>query len=380
MKCIMFAFCILLTFSIIFALEPAKASLEPLPELRGDEKLESHEIIPYLGGRQSPGDIIGITYYDYQASGSFGQRIMVDKNDQAHINWMLRDAANVNRYCAWNARYVDGSYYGETQASPSWSGYVQLDITRDIDPDEQRTVICYHYNHGSGYYSWIDIDGGQLWGTWPNYPQSPEVADHTYPYIAVANNNNIIMATGDLNEDMLHLYLTVDQGSTWTSVGDVDSCASWSQFLRSSLNPGSNKVVFVWTQFITDTLAGGQIDNDVCYMLSTDGGVTWDTPVNITNYQPNDSVRAYCNVNAVFDRDDSLHIAWAGRKVTDNYYQASKIFHWCETSDTVTIVSSPSMHYNEPGGWWITVPGAGDPGDWRMPADQPQLMVDRAAD
>ena len=38
------------------------------------------------------------------------------------------------------------------------------------------------------------------------------------------------------------------------------------------------------------------------------------------------------------------------------------------------------MHYNEPGGWWITVPGAGDPGDWRMPADQPQLMVDRYYD
>lgn len=368
---------ILLPFTIVFALEPAKVSLEPLPKLVGDEALETNAIIPHFDMQQYWGDIIGTTYYDYQANGSFGQRIMVDKNDQAHINWMKMDGGQVNRYCAWNARYVDSTYYGETQASPSWSGYVQLDITRDTNPDEQRTVIAYNYNPGPARYSWIDIDAGQIWGAWPNNPRSPEVAEHIWPYIAVANNNNIIMATGDYNENMLHLYVTIDQGSTWTFVTDIDSCATLSQFLRSSLNPGSNKVVFVWTQFITDTVSAGQLDNDVYYMLSNDGGVTWDTPVNVTSYQPSDSVRAYCNVNAVFDRADNLHIAWAGRKVTDNYYQASKIFHWCESSNTITVVSQPSNYYNEPGGWWINVTGAGDFGAWRMPADQPQLMLDR---
>ncbi|MGB3341240.1 MAG: T9SS type A sorting domain-containing protein [bacterium] len=377
MKYIIVFYCILFSFTAIFALEPAKANLEALPKKAGDEVSRTNNIIPYLDDQPGPGDIIGTTYCDYQANGSFGQRIMVDKNDQAHINWMKMDGGQVNRYCAWNARYVDSNYYGETQASPSWSGYVQLDITKDIDPDDQRTVIAYNYNPGPERYSWIDIDGGQIWGTWPNDPQSPEVAEHIWPYIAVANNNNIIMATGDYNENMLHLYVTADQGSTWTFITDIDSCATLSQFLRSSLNPGSNKVVFVWTQSITDTVSAGQLDNDVYYMLSNDGGVTWDAPVNITNYQPSDSVRAYCNVNAVFDRGDNLHIAWAGRKVTDNYYQASKIFHWYETNNTITVISSPSYFYNEPGGWWITVTGAGDFGAWRMPADQPQLMLDR---
>ena len=160
-----------------------------------------------------------------QARPGFGQRIMIDKNNQAHIDWMKMDGAQSSRFCAWNARYIDGSYFGETQASNSWSGYVQLDVTRDTDPDSQRTVICYHYNPGSGYYSWIDIDAGNLWGAWPNNPRTPGVADHIWPYIAVANNNNIVMATGDHGANMLHLYLTIDQGNTWTSIADFDSCA-----------------------------------------------------------------------------------------------------------------------------------------------------------
>jgi Neuraminidase (sialidase) len=179
---------------------------------------------------------------------------------------------------------------------------------------------------------------------------------------------------------MHHLYLTTDEGISWSYIGGFDSCATLSQFVRASENPGSNKVVFVNTSFITDTIANGQLDNNVWYMLSTDGGVTWGSRINITSYQPSDSIRAYCNVNAIFDNNDDLHIAWAGRKVTNNYYEASKIFHWDEVSDTITIVSSPPGPYPTPGGWWITVTGAGDPGAWRMPADQPQLIVDTNGD
>ena len=328
-----------------------------------------------LNGQQSPGDSIGTTWYDFQANGSFGQRIDVDDLRQAHIIWMLMDAASTWRYIAWNIRYSDGSYYGQTSASPSWSGYGQMDITRDLDPYMQRTVIAYHYNPGGGYYSWIDIDGGNAWGTWPNNMQTPAVNNHIWPYVAAANNNNIILATGDYSGNNNHLHLTTDFGASWSYVTEFDSCATLSQFVRASENTGSNKVVFVHTQFIVDTMAAGTIDNDVYYLLSSDGGITWGPHINITNYQPTDSVRAYCNVNAIFDDNDDLHIAWAGRKVTDNYYEVSKIFHWDELNDTISLVNSPSIYYNEPGGWWI--PGSiGYPGAWRMPADQPQLVFD----
>ena len=371
--------CIIICLTFVFANGPRTASHKPLPKLRGDEKINCNKVnisYPNILSRGREEVIIGTTVYDFQASGGFGQRITLDSDLQAHMNWMRMDMGQTNRFCAWNARRSDSSYYGETQASPSWSGYVQLDVTRDVDPNNQRTVIAYHYNPGSAYYCYIDIDAGNLWGAWGSNPCTPGVPGHICPYVAVANNGNIIMATGAMNEDMLHLYVTSDEGNSWTSIADFDSCACLSQFLRSSINSWSNQVVFVWTQFITDTIASGQMDNDVWYMLSEDGGITWGQPVNITNYQSTDSVRAYSNVNAIFDRSDNLHIAWAGRKVTDNYYEASKIFHWDEVSNSISIVSSPSIYYNEPGGWWIATATSAVPGAWRLPADQPQLSVE----
>ncbi len=355
----------------------------PYPMLRGDEVVYGCPI-PYLGGSRSPGDQIGTTYYDWQTGGSFGQRIDVDDNFQAHIDWMKMDGGQTTRNCEWNARFADGTYFGETQASYSWSGYVQLDITRDANPDNQRTVITYHYNAGQGYYSWIDIDAGNLWGMWPNDPKTPAAVDHIWPYVAVANNGNIIMATGDYNASVLHLWLTTDEGDTWTLVLDTDSCATLSQFVRASQNPGSQKVVFIWTQYIEYD----QFANDVYYMLSTDGGVTWGSPVNITHYIPPSQIVdtatwAYCNVNGVFDNNDNLHIAWGGYQA---YVQAgtlyvlrrAKIFHWDEVLDTISVVNSPSIYYNQPEGWWLDEYGRA--GGWRTAADQPQLIVDPNSD
>ena len=393
MKSIKFS-CILwlLFFSMIFALEPIKTNLEYLPKLRGDEPLPAGRPIPYNGMRQYlPGQdsIIGYTSYELQRCGGFGQRIMVDDLGQAHIDWMWSDYPNqTERLCAWNARFDDGSYYGMVSASESWSGYVQLDITSD-----GRTVIAYHYNAGAGTMPWIDIDQGNLYGVLPNDPKSPEVADHIYPVICVASNNNVIMGTGDTGSDNNHLYLTTDEGVTWSTSVDFDSCTTLSQSLRASHN--SDKVVHVWTQSM-DLSTASQWCNDVYYAISTDNGVTWSAPINITNYIPPDSMNigdsviwAFNNTIAVFDTSDNLHIAWGGHlawvSAGDTLYggDRAKIFHWSEATGTISTVSSPSTYYTEPNGFWLEPWSAGAPyyhagaaDPWRTMCDQPQLVVD----
>jgi hypothetical protein len=364
-----------------YATQAAKIDPEPCKGIVGNEPLPAGFVIPLIDNR-GPGDQIGTTAYDYQANGPFGQRLIVDDYGQAHIDWMWQDyPGQTTRYCAWNARFSDGSYYGETQASNTWSGYVQLDVTRDVNPDDQRTVIAYHYNPGSGYWGWIDIDQGNCYGAWPNNPVSPLMNDQIWPYIAVASNNNIIMLVHGQpvpGDNHIHGYVSTDMGAHWTSFFSVDSCAAISQFVRASRNAGSHKVVICYDKFISDAISG-QRDNNVWYVLSTDDGVTWGSPVNVTNYQPypTDSVRAYTDVNAVFDVNDDLHIAWTGAKMdASNFYSASKIFHWDEVSTTITKVNSPSTYYSEPGGWWISTASSPSPGGWRMPADQPQLIVD----
>lgn len=332
---------------------------------------------------QSPGDIIGTTYYDLQASGSFGQRLRVDDSLYAHITWMKMNHAQSLRYVAWNARLSNGVYYGETQASPSWSGFVQLDIT-----DDNRTVIVYHFDDQV----WIDIDDGQCWGSFGNNTGSVGGSENLWPIIAV-KGDNIVVVTGNAEppgEFKHHRFLSTDLGMTWTYQGEIDSVPCLSHFVRSS--PHSNKIVHAWTQSIALEYTGqllSQAALDVVYQLSSNGGVTWSPPVNITNYQApgtmvnGDSTHwAYCDVNGLFDNSDNLHLAWGvhmGWKHGDTIYyrDRAKIMHWDEVTDTITTVNSPSIYYNEPDGWWLdTDPGlpTGASGACRLPADQPQLI------
>lgn len=351
-------------------------------KLRGDEDLPGGAVIPYLGGRQSPGDSIGWTVYDFQANGSYGQRIIVDDLFQSHIDWMKSvEEGGATRRCEWQFRYAGGSLYGEVPTSPLTSGYVQIDVTQDADPNNQRSVITYHY----GGESFIDVDQGNGWGVLPNNPTTPGVANYIWPYIAVAGNNNIVMVTGDSEAGVNshHGFLTTDFGTTWTSLFDIDSCGCLSQFLRASRN--SDKVVHVWTQFMEVVLGNNQLSNDVYYKLSTDGGVNWGPEINVTQYTPfssmvngDSAIWAYNVVNAVFDNSDNLHIAWSShmpyiRNDTLFVLDRSKCYHWDEISTTITTINSPSTYYNDPDGWWLDEYERA--GAWQLLAHQPQLIV-----
>lgn len=359
----------------------------------GDEILPSTPTIPYLGGR-SPGEQIGVTTYDYQANGSWGMRLALDDSSQIHVDWMYcgGEYPGNPRYVNWNFRFTGGVWYGEAAASTSISGYTQLDITRDADVNMQRSVIAYHHDAGSGYFSWIDIDGGNGWGAWPNDPKSPEDPDNIWPYIAVCGNNNIVLATQRQplpGDHILHLYLTTDMGDTWSLIAEFDSCGTICQFVRASHNPGSDRVVFVWTQAIESIGTSWQLNNDVYYMLSTDNGVTWGSPINVTHYMPHSAVTdtatmAYNNVNAVFDNNDDLHIAWGAHTPyvqNDTLYtllRHAKLFHWDEVSDSITQINSPSTYYSEPNGWWLDLYDRA--GNWSTACHEPQLIVDPNGD
>jgi len=328
----------------------------------------------------SPGDSVGTTSLDWQRASSFGQRAYVDDGHHVHITWMKNSFPSSNyaqRRMEWNFRYADGSYFGEMDASPFTSGYGMLDVTRDSNPAMQRTVLCWQFNTGTNaFYPFMDIDAGNGFGCLPNDPKNPPNSNNMlWPTVARVNNGNTLLATDDNNDNFHHLFVTTDDGITWTNPANLDSTATISQFLRSSNNPGSNRVVFVDTKFLTDSFASGQLDNDVYYMLSTDGGVAWGSYTNITHYQPSDTIRACGGTNAVFDLNNNLHIAWTGRHIiAGNYLDASKIFHWDEVSNTISVVSGPTSIF--PGGWW----GWDHPhgyGSWRLPADEPQLVVDR---
>jgi len=347
------------------------------------------------GGRQSPGEQVGVTTYDYQANGCMGQRIAVDDTGQIHVNWMFcgGEYPGNPRFCRWNFRFPEGTWYGETDASPSVSGYTQIDVMRSDASNAKRTLNAWHYAN-VGYTS---IDEGSGWGSWPGDTGSPHVDNHEWPFVACASNGNIITHMGDYAGDFHHMYLTTDEGVSWTLLADLDSTLCLTNFVRASYTSG--KVVAAWTQSIAVEQSGlliSQMANDAYYMISTDNGVTWGTPVNFTNFTPlaslanNDSTPwAYSDINALFDSGDHLHIAFGvnlGYVHNDTVYYAdhAKILHWDEVTNELHVVSSPSTHYSEPGGWWLDVGPEGTLSphteSWALPACKAQLVFDMDTD
>lgn len=365
--------------------------------LTDDESVPRRFIRSSGDGIQSPGVQVGTTTYDLQRYGSHGQRIAVDDGGQIHVNWTYcgGEYPQNPRYIRWNFRYADGSWHGDSHTVPSVSGFCQLDIMIADSSPAKRTLNAWHY----GGYPWISIDQGSGLGSWPGDTGSPHAAHHLWPAAYGASNNNIVMVTGNnAGMDCHHCYLTTDEGVTWTHVADFDSCTTLSHFVRASRNPGSQKIVHAWTQSIAMGYAGltiSQMANDGWYMLSTDNGVTWGRQINVTKFTPpgqmvngDSTLWAYADVNAVFDNDDNLHIAFCtllGYLLNDTLYfgERSKICQWTEVSDTITVISSPSIYYDEPGGWWLDVMGYGlsqHTEIWRLPADQPQLVVEATDD
>jgi hypothetical protein len=356
---------------------PAPANLKPAYISTGDEIILTHGH-PYLGGSRSPGDSIGTTGLEYQANGGCEKRIYVDDSFQVHVVWMkvpFPFSSMAQRRMEWSFRYTDGSYFGELDASPFTSGYGSLDLTQDAAVADQRSIISYHFNTGTNaYYPFYDVDAGNGLGSLPNDPKNPPNTNNMlWPMVAESKNGNFILATDDNAGNFHHVYVTTDNGTTWTNPINYDSAACISIFVVASRV--SNKVAFVETRFKTDSAAAGQIDDNVWYTLSTDGGVTWGTKVNLTNYQSSDSMRAYCNVSALWDNNDNLHIVWAARYIYQGgYYDASKIMHWDQVHNQISVVSKTTGQFA--GGWWGWN-NANGYGAWRLPADEPLMTVDR---
>jgi hypothetical protein len=375
-KCIVV---VLMLAAAAFAATPAKANLTPAYRSTGDELILTHGH-PYLGGSRSPGDSIGMTALEYQANGGCEKRIYVDDSFQVHVLWMkvpFPFTDLTQRRMEWNFRYNDGSYWGELDASPFTSGYGSLDITQDAAVADQRTVISYHFNTGSNaYYPFYDVDAGNGFGSMPNDPKNPPNSNNfLWPMVAATKTGNYVLATDDnAPADIHHCFVTTDNGTTWTNPFNSDSAACISQYVIASRM--SDKVAFIETRFKSDSAAAGQLDNNVFYRISTNGGVTWGARVGVTHYQSADTMRAYDCVSGVFDQNDNLHIIWAARYIYQGgYYDASKIMHWDEVHNQITCVSHTTGIFS--GGWWGWTNPNGY-GAWRMPADEPLMSVDFA--
>ncbi len=316
------------------------------------------------GITSSPGDTVGTTFYEYQTNGVTGNRVVRDSLNGIHFCWMNK-LSNGDRHVYYN--FVDESgqwtagQTGTAVSSVAGAGYTNMDIFSD-----NTAAVAYH--NGANLFLTLGVDairGGGLFTLYDPPEVYPGYPEAYWPYITVDNQGFIHLTArinGSTSDQDLSLYTrSEDGGATWTSLAVVDTTHQITCFPVSS--PVSNKVAIVYSKnFPGDaTIYLG----DVLYTESADGQ-TWNFghPINITNYQYSDTLRAWLDLDAVYDFNDNLHIIWnSGVYDADNdaLYVSSFLFHWSEATGISMIAD----------GYWNAYTGAAN-----LTLSKPSIGVD----
>ncbi len=267
---------------------------------------------------QSPGDTVGLTDYPTQSIGSTGYRVVVDHAGNAHFAWINATSYPTNRQVSYNYYSSDGFAWPGTGTEVSYRNgdcFPQIAVNSG-----NRAVIVYHNPSANAESVYCAIDAAPGIGSF-NYSHLPNRLPGNnrliWPFLTVDRSNRIhVVATTitDVNTAPQPFGYTrsSDGGISWTTLIAVDTLRTVSPIIVSS--PVSNRVAIVYCR-PTDT---AQSRNDVYYIQSEDG-TTWDFidgKINITEYGHNgDSLFAQSDLDAAYDYNDNLHIAWNARYV-----------------------------------------------------------------
>lgn len=286
----------------------------------------------------SPGEMVGTTHYDMQSNGSTGTRIVKDYLDGFHFSWTNGiDFWSGNRWVYYNFVDENGNWLGPTPVDSWWGP--QMDVL-----SEGRAAIAYA--------TYLAVDDGRGFG---HFTKITRPDGGGPPYLAVDRTDRIhiisyLVFTGSIESDPAYLFYTRFEDGNWTDPELVDSLMCVSAVIVSS--NVSDKVAIAYT-YPRDFQDPDQYNNDVCCIESEDGtNWDWNSKVNITDYQTDDTIRAYTDLDAVYDWQDNLHIIW-----NTPYYDeiggylssdACLLWHWSETTG-ITFIAD---------GWWPSSPGA----------------------
>jgi len=299
----------------------------------------------------SPGYAIGTTHYDMQTNGSTGTRIVKDHLGGLHFAWTNGiDFWSGNRWVYYNFLDEDGIWawpnVGTQVNSTQGAGYPQIDVLSD-----GRAAVAYH-NAGSSLFVVVAIDILRGFGNFTEYDVPDD--EGLWPYQTVDRTDRIhVIYYQDGSGN--HLYYTRFQNERWTPPVLVDSLVYHSAIIVSS--NVSDKVAIVYTTRDPDD---PDWIIDVYYIESEDGtSWNWHDKVNVTNYQPQDTIRASTDLDAVYDWNDNLHIVWNTPRPDGGV--ACLLWHWAQPTG-ITLVAD---------GWWNSYPGA-----WNLTLAKMSIGVD----
>ena len=342
----------------------------------------------------------GTTWYDIQHNGTCGRQINVDPNGYVHIAWMngLDNGAS-QRHIYYNLMDPSGSlmFGAGVQVDPAVkAGYTTSGILSD-----NRSVVAHHQGNPSTNYhtaiSWdfIPYIGAFMTTEVPWYYQGGFDLEIIWPKISVDINDRIHIASTEnpasgiagALQRVFYGWAELDPATMIMNMSPEQEMVSWTMTISAEIasSPVSSRSALGFMQMCaTDPLDTTQYDNDVIVVVSEDGLTwNWNDTINITNFIPpdltllpdtiaanKDTLRAYCDMNIVFDYNDVMHVFFStfgfysleGTLAYGNGY----IWHWDEVNQVYSMVAN---------GWFDNA-GSIDPGAWNVYAQRPSAAVD----
>jgi hypothetical protein len=365
----------------------------------------------FLGTIHSPYTaIVGYTYYDYQHNASIPPIIANDYQAGGggkHFTWMELEAADLtsNRFMDYNYVSPAGNWLGAARISETLcrGGYTALGVMNN-----SREVVCFHYASTCGSDPRARRTVLAIEQTTPGYNEflgTFDISDSAtgfgeggmWPHMAIDSLNRIhvVMQSGEtaagkswwgytrvteLSVSQVRCESpgiaskTVNKGvfNDTRMVARVARTGTISEIVATS--PVSKKVALIW-QWPTSDTSYYQTGNDIYYLESTNGGEDWlnsgfpewpDIGTNITQFKKTDNYKAYCDIAAVYDYSDKLHIIWNAHRLnteTGAYnFDDVALMHW-SAGTTGQLCGTPPdtfrVRYNViAAGEWEAVAGA----------------------
>jgi hypothetical protein len=303
---------------------------------------------------------MGLTYYDYQHNASVGRHVD-EFGGKIQCSWMKSPSATESiRDIRWNVVSVNGSLANFALdnggmikrlplGTPLITGGQQFSATRPgytnyrNRPSGSALVIYHDAPEGAAVQQlWTQMDqsvgSGLFTATEIPEPVDPKYSQDAiiWPKLAVSivPPDTIFHAVGGwFGGDEVWYFRGTQTGgasATWATGVMLDANGvNISPIVEAS---GSEVTVVYLKQFNSTNL-------DVVYRRSVDGGLTWGSVVNVTNYTPADPDGANQDVNAVYDMAGDLHIIWPTQSASGNTTPCN-LYHWSQATGIRLITSA----------------------------------------
>ncbi|OQY29499.1 MAG: hypothetical protein B6244_03740 [Candidatus Cloacimonetes bacterium 4572_55] len=347
--------------------------------------------VPYSGDTphvsESPGEIVGRTFYDGQHNSAIGHMIAAMPNGDVYVTWMDGDNADQQpREVKYRYRNAESGEWAGDDDGVTWgvnrSGYTMIDLKSGGEAvatfhygTPTRSQVAQELYPGYSLFQVVDTDMQSYSAEeiiWPKIAVDGNDIVHVLAanYVAAAEDNNNIYYSQSNTDD----YLAGGMGNWEFIQGTEERLQVLSYSIDASLVSPKVARTFLLSPSYDPTVAN-QRENDVYIQISEDGGNSWGDMTNITNYneivnndigyleqlpEPYDFwdpashptvgeidefwMQAYSNVEVFIDPSDVTHLIWTTTLIATRndttlaHCYMGNIYHWDDSTEEIHLV------------------------------------------